>query len=65
MWNIWQVWCLMYADDIILLSDSPFGMQKSVWLLEKIVKKKWYLSTNTRKNSYYSIRDSQIEMISH
>ena len=38
----------MYADDIVLLSDSSFGMQISLFLLE-VFCKKWHLSVNTEK----------------
>ena len=48
MLNTRRLRCLMYADDIVLLSDSSFGMQKSLFLLE-VFCKKWHLSVNTEK----------------
>ena len=48
MLNTRRLRCLMYADDIVLLSDSSFGIQKSLFILE-VLCKKWHLSINTGK----------------
>ena len=44
MLNTRRLRCLMYADDIVLLSDSSFGMQKSLFLLEVFCKKNGIIS---------------------
>ena len=44
--NTRQLRCLMYADDIFLLSDSSLGMQKSLFILE-VFCKKCHLPINT------------------
>ena len=43
--------CLLYADDLVLLSTSEEGLQKSVNGLDKFCQD-WRLSINTDKTSY-------------
>ena len=40
--------CLLYADDLVILSESKFGLQKSLKVLESYCKK-WKLNVNLKK----------------
>ena len=46
--NMTQLNILMYADDMVLLSNSAEGLQKSLFLLESYCHK-WQLVVNTKK----------------
>ena len=39
--------CLLYADDLVLLSQSESGLQESLYKLESYVKR-WRLSINLK-----------------
>ena len=43
-----SIGCLMYADDIVILSESASGLQKSLNKLQKYCKK-WKLNVNAKK----------------
>ena len=43
-----KVSCLLYADDLILLSHTPFGLQKLISYMEEYCNK-WQLQMNTEK----------------
>ena len=46
--NTSKINCLMYADDVILLSETPAGLQNSLSHLQKYCTK-WGLEVNTKK----------------
>jgi hypothetical protein len=46
--NNCKIGCLMYADDIVLLSESAEGIQYSIDLLQEYCKK-WHLTVNLNK----------------
>ena len=41
--------CLMYADDLLVLSPFPEGLQKSINVIEKHAEE-WKLKVNTKKS---------------
>ena len=43
-----KIICLMYADDVILLSETPAGLQNSLSHLQKYCTK-WGLEVNIKK----------------
>ena len=47
LWDL-QISCLMYADDLILISKSPSGLQKMISVTEQFCNK-WQLTINTNK----------------
>ena len=42
--------CLMYADDLLVLSPSPEGLQKSINVIKKHAEE-WKLKVNTKKSN--------------
>ena len=67
--------CLMYADDIVLLSSSQQGLQTKINVVEKFCKD-WCLSLNTKKtkvlvfnkagryiSQQFTYQDNQIECV--
>ena len=50
---------LLYADDIVLLSDSPLGLQTLMNGLNKYCKK-WKLKVNTKKTKQNKSYDLQL-----
>ena len=46
--NTSKINCLMYADDVILLPETPAGLQNSLSHLQKYCTK-WRLEVNTKK----------------
>ena len=45
--------CLMYADDLLVLSPSPEGLQKSINVIKKHAEE-WKLKVNTKKSNIIS-----------
>ena len=46
--NTSKINCLMYADDVILLSETPVGLQNNLSHLQKYCTK-WGLEVNIKK----------------
>ena len=42
--------CLIYADDLLVLSPSPEGLQKSINVIKKYTEE-WKLEVNTKKSN--------------
>ena len=42
--------CLMYADDLLVISDSPDGLQQSLNVIHKHAQE-WKLKVNTKKSN--------------
>ena len=51
--NTSKNYCLMYADDVILLSETPAGLQNSLSHLQKYCTK-WGLEVNIKKTKSIS-----------
>ena len=42
--------CLMYADDLLVISPSPEGLQRSINIIQKHAEE-WKLKVNTKKSN--------------
>ena len=51
--NTSKINCLMYADDVILLSETPAGLQNSLSHLQRYCTK-WGLEVNIKKTKSIS-----------
>ena len=54
--------CLMFADDILLLSETPEGLQNSINKLNYYCNK-WQLTINTQKTKIMVIQEKIFYMI--